>query len=74
MAEEPSERVIDELRERGVSRRTARVLAAAERQEAPPQDLRKDQLYAMAREADIPGRSSMTKQELLDALRSAGRL
>ena len=33
-------------------------------------DLTRDELYARAQEADIPGRSEMTKQQLADALRS----
>ena len=35
-------------------------------------ELTRDQLYARAREHDIPGRSSMTRDELLEALRGAG--
>ena len=35
------------------------------------ESLTKDQLYRRAREHDIPGRSSMTKEELIQALRSA---
>jgi hypothetical protein len=31
-------------------------------------ELPKDELYRKAQEADIPGRSQMTKQELIDAL------
>jgi hypothetical protein len=34
-------------------------------------DLHKDELYRKAQEADIPGRSQMTKQELIDALKDA---
>ena len=33
-------------------------------------DLTKDELYARAQDADIPGRSEMTKEELIDALRA----
>jgi Rho termination factor, N-terminal domain len=33
--------------------------------------LSKDQLYELAKEADIPGRADMSKQELLDALKAA---
>ena len=32
-------------------------------------ELHKDELYRKAQEADIPGRSQMTKQELIEALR-----
>ena len=35
------------------------------------EDLTKDELYARAQKADIPGRSEMTKAELIKALRSA---
>jgi hypothetical protein len=39
----------------------------------PPrlEELTKDELYERAREADIHGRSEMTKDELIRALRSA---
>jgi hypothetical protein len=40
--------------------------------EPPAAGATRDELYEMAKEADIPGRSSMTKQELADALRQAG--
>ena len=33
-------------------------------------DLTREELYARAQEADIPGRSEMSKQQLVDALRS----
>ena len=35
------------------------------------EDLTKDELYARAQKADIPGRSEMTKDELINALRSS---
>jgi hemerythrin superfamily protein len=35
----------------------------------PPADATRDELYELAKQADIPGRSTMTKQELADALR-----
>jgi hypothetical protein len=35
------------------------------------EDLTKDELYTRAQKADIPGRSEMTKDELIKALRSA---
>jgi hypothetical protein len=34
------------------------------------EDLTKEQLYARAQEAEIPGRSEMSKEELVDALRA----
>jgi hypothetical protein len=36
------------------------------------EDLTKEKLYARAQEADIPGRSDMSKEELIDALRVKG--
>jgi hypothetical protein len=36
------------------------------------EDLTKEELYARAQEADIPGRSEMSKEELVAALRSRG--
>ncbi len=35
------------------------------------EDMTKDQLYERAQKADIPGRSEMTKGELIQVLRSA---
>jgi hypothetical protein len=35
------------------------------------EDMTKDELYERAQKADIPGRSEMTKGELIEALRSA---
>ena len=35
-------------------------------------DLTKEELYERAKEADIPGRSNMSKQELAQALQQAG--
>jgi hypothetical protein len=35
------------------------------------ESMTKDELYERARKADIPGRSDMTKDELIKALRSA---
>ena len=34
------------------------------------EDLTREELYARAQDADIPGRSEMSKQELIDALRA----
>jgi len=36
------------------------------------EDLTRDELYARAQEADIPGRSEMSKDELVEALRARG--
>ena len=36
---------------------------------APPVDVTRDELYEMAKEQDIPGRSAMTKDELARAVR-----
>ena len=38
--------------------------------DAALEELTKDELYDLAQEADVPGRSSMSKDELVDALRS----
>jgi hypothetical protein len=35
------------------------------------EDMTKDELYERAQKADIPGRSDMTKDDLIKALRSA---
>ena len=34
------------------------------------EDLTKEELYARAQEADIPGRSEMSKEQLAEALRA----
>jgi Rho termination factor, N-terminal domain len=36
------------------------------------EDLTKEELYARAQEADIPGRSEMSKEDLIEALRARG--
>ena len=41
--------------------------------ERPPETLTRDELYDLAREHDIPGRSKLKKRELLDAVRQAER-
>jgi hypothetical protein len=46
-------------------------LAALRRPNVDLEDLSRDELYRRAQEADIPGRSDMTKDELIHALRSA---
>jgi hypothetical protein len=45
----------------------------SDRRQSPPnslEDLTKEQLYARAQAADIPGRSEMSKEELISALRA----
>jgi hypothetical protein len=45
----------------------------SDKSQAPPhrlEDLSKEELYARAQEADIPGRSEMTKEQLVEALRA----
>jgi DNA end-binding protein Ku len=54
----------------------ASIAAAEGRRSAPAEnggldDLSKGELYERAKEADIPGRSQMSREELLDALRTA---
>lgn len=59
-----------ELRDRGLSPRAAAIVTGTN----PGPDYTKDELYQMAREADLHGRSRMNKSQLVDALRLAGRL
>lgn len=66
------------LREEGMSKSKAAAIANTDRGEAaaaggsspPYEDWTKDELYDRARELDIDGRSTMTKDELIDALRA----
>jgi hypothetical protein len=46
--------------------------ASRERQSAPSslEDLTKEELYARAQDADVPGRSEMSKEQLISALRA----
>jgi DNA end-binding protein Ku len=44
---------------------------ADEKEDGELERLSKDELYELAKEADIPGRADMWKQELLDALKAA---
>ncbi len=63
------------LREQGMSKEKAARIAnsegAAERGgQAPPyEEWSKDDLYARAQELDVEGRSDMTKDDLMEALR-----
>lgn len=69
------------LREKGASKQKAAAIANAQANDdmspsqkggkAPPyEDWTKDDLYERAQELDIDGRSDMTKDELISALRS----
>ena len=49
-----------------------RRIAALVSREPKLEELTREELYARAQEADIPGRSEMTKQQLVDALRANG--
>jgi hypothetical protein len=61
-------------------RRVAAILGAVKPGEASEpadgdrrlEDMTKEELYAAAQEADIPGRSEMSKEQLVEALRSRG--
>ncbi len=70
------------LREEGASKGKAARIANAQANddmnpgqkggEAPPyEDWTKDDLYSRAQDLDIEGRSTMTKAELIDALRNS---
>jgi hypothetical protein len=54
-------------------KKTGRLLGQARAGSGPQSldDLTKEELYARAQEADIPGRSEMSKEELVEALRAA---
>jgi len=66
------------LREEGASKEKAARIANTDPQEAgrkggkadPYEEWTKDELYERAKELDIDGRSDMTKDELIDALRN----
>ena len=69
------------LREKGASKQKAAAIANAQANDdmspsqkggkAPPyEDWTKDDLYERAQELDIDGRSDMTKDELINALRN----
>lgn len=63
------------LRDEGMSKEKAARIANSEDAsqrggESPPyEEWTKDQLYERAQELDVDGRSSMTRDELIDALR-----
>ena len=66
------------LREEGMSKEKAARIANTPRNEAakkggetaPYEEWTKDELYERAQAIDVDGRSDMTKQELIEALRS----
>ena len=66
------------LRDQGMSKSKAAAIANSDREEtarkggsSPPyEDWSRDELYERAQELDVEGRSDMTKDELIDALRS----
>jgi hemerythrin superfamily protein len=55
----------------GTSTRQSAGKRQTSRKRQPAADATRDELYELAKQADIPGRSSMTKQELADALHKA---
>jgi hypothetical protein len=67
----------ERLREQGASKEKAARIANTDRSEAgrrggsspPYEEWTKDELYDRAKEIGIEGRSDMTKDELIDALR-----
>ncbi len=68
----------EKLREQGMSKEKAARIANTDRSEAgerggqapPYEEWTKDDLYERAQEIGIDGRSGMTKEELIDALRN----
>jgi DNA end-binding protein Ku len=60
------------LRRRGAPAWVNGRISPLRRRDANLQDLTRDELYERAQKADIPGRSEMTKDELIKALRAAG--
>ena len=68
----------EKLREQGMSKEKAARIANTDRsaagerggQSPPYEEWNKDELYERAKEIGIQGRSGMTKDELIDALRN----
>jgi len=76
-----NEKLYEDLREDGMSKEKAARISNAQANDemnpsekggkAPPyEDWTKDDLYTRAQEIDIDGRSDMTKDELIEALRN----
>lgn len=69
------DKLYEDLRDEGYSKSKAAAIANAQANDNIDQDSRpyeertKDELYEQAQELDIEGRSDMTKDELIDALR-----
>lgn len=83
MAKDHGESIEDDeqyeaLRDEGMGREKAARIANTDRQDAarrggespPYEEWSKDELYERAQELDIEGRSEMTKDELISALRN----
>jgi Rho termination factor-like protein len=64
-----SGRLTGRLRAAAVSAKQS--VANAVGRETPLEELTRDELYERAKEADLPGRSEMTKDDLVEALRRA---
>lgn len=66
----------EELRKQGMSKSKAAAIANTEDaastggKRPPYEEWTKDELYERAQELDVEGRSDMTKDELIEALRS----
>ena len=58
------------LRRRGASGRVARQIAPPHGRREDLEDLAKEELYERARKANVTGRSKMTKDGLIKALRA----